>query len=59
MKTVEQLKSEIYGEVENSGFLKNIQAQVKSHVLDVRYHAHHVGPRQGVQGQQGQTQVRV
>ena len=35
MKTIEQLKSEIYAEVDNSGFLKNVQAQIKNHVLDV------------------------
>ena len=35
MKTVEQLKSEIYREVETSGYLKNISSQIKSHVLEV------------------------
>lgn len=36
MKTVEQLKGEIFSEVQNSGFLKNVQSQVKAHVLDVQ-----------------------
>lgn len=38
MKTVEQLKSEIYREVETSGYLKNISAQIKTHVLEVLFH---------------------
>ena len=33
MKTVEQLKSEIFREVESSGYLKNVSAQIKTHVL--------------------------
>lgn len=35
MRTTQQLKEEIYQEVENSGFYKNVQAQVKAHVLEV------------------------
>lgn len=37
MKTIEQLKSEIYHEVETSGYLKNISSQIKSHVLEVLF----------------------
>lgn len=36
MKTIEQIKSDIYNEVQHSGFLKNMQSQIKAHVLDVK-----------------------
>jgi hypothetical protein len=35
MKTVEQLKEEIYDNALNSGYFKSMQAQLKTYVYDV------------------------
>lgn len=35
MKTTDKLKEEILKEVEHSGFMKTMQAQIKAHVYDV------------------------
>ena len=35
MKSISQLKEEIYDEALNSGYFKNMQAQLKTYVYDV------------------------
>ncbi len=35
MKTTSSMKEDIYRELEASGYLKNVQAQIKSHVFEV------------------------
>ena len=35
MKTVQQLQEEVYDQALNSGYFRNMQAQLKSYVFDV------------------------